>query len=180
MRELLDLVQMLIDRTLLDPLLNQLRALDAELDQKMEDVRIAQQNVSVADRINIFTNSDTELVLKEENRLYKEIRASHGDVIVQIKTLIREAIFKDFGLALKIQMHEVSKAISGLRVESRWGISADTHKYRVHGMEELRGRLAELDQMVTVRFGFPAAPVDVDELLHAVYDEVLLKAGFIQ
>ena len=179
MKVLIDLVQEHIDRAVLKSLLETLRRLDGELDRKMDDVRYAQQQVTLADRINIFTNSDAELKLKEENRLYKEIRARHGDVVTRIKECIRDAIYKDFGLALKIQAHEISRAVSALRVESRWGFDSRTRKYRVGGVGELRAQLAQLEEMITVRFGFPSRPVDVDELLHAVYDDVLLKAGFI-
>jgi hypothetical protein len=96
MRHLIDLALAQIDRPRLDALLSQLRALDTQLDQKMDDIRAAQQNVTVVDRLNVFTNSDAELHLNEENALYKEIQAEHGRVVMAIKSLIQDALFQDY------------------------------------------------------------------------------------
>jgi hypothetical protein len=145
----------------------------------MEDVRIAQQNVSVVDRLNIFTNSDAELRLKEENRLYQEIRNHHGDVVAQIKALVRDAIYRDAGLRLKLHLNEISKATSALKVTRRMGFSTDAHRYYIRGVSELRSEINQMEQEINTQYNFPPQPIDVDELLHVVYDEVLLKAGFI-
>jgi hypothetical protein len=179
MRQLLDLVQKHVPKPELERLLSALKVLDDELDQKIEDVRVAQQAVTVIDRINVFTNSDAELRLKEENKRYREIRDRHGDVVLQIKAMIRDAIYQDAGLRLKLHINEISKATAALRVERRMGFSTETRRYRVRGIPELRKEISQMEHEIDTQFNFPPQPVDVEELLHAVYDDILLKAGFI-
>ncbi len=180
MKHVIDLVRAHIDRTTLSNLLGQLRNLDQELDRKMEDIRIAQQNISVVDRINVFTNTDAELHLKEENRIYKEIRDEHGQVVVHIKALIRTAIYQDFGLAMKVQTTEIMKAASALRVEHRWGFGGKAHEYQVQGLGPLRETLGQLSSMIDTQYDFPPEPLDVDELLNLAYDDILRQEGFVE
>ena len=180
MKTIIDLVCAHIDKLVLNSLLGQLRALDNELDIKIEDIRIAQQNITVWDRINVFTNTDAEQNLKEENKIYKQIRDEHGQVITQIKDQIRTAIYQDFGVALKIQTGEVMKSIAALRVERKWGVGAKAHEYQIGGIGTLKERIGRLADMINTQFGFPPQPLDADELLEIVYDSILRKEGFVK
>ncbi|HLF65439.1 MAG TPA: hypothetical protein VI603_16860 [Saprospiraceae bacterium] len=179
MKDVINLVRAQIDMRELEKLLGQLRALDNDLDQKMEDIRVAQQNVPVIDRINIFTNSDAEMQLQEENRIYKEIRAEHGQVVASIKNLIRTAIYQDFSVALKIQAGEIIKATSALRVEHKWGFGGKAHEYQIQGIATLRECIGQLSGIINTQYEFPPEPLNADELLNLVYDDVLRKGGFI-
>lgn len=180
MKDVIDLVHAHIDKQEMDKLLGQLRAFDNELDQKMEEIRIAQQNVPVIDRINIFTNSDAEMQLQEENRIYKEIRARHGQVVASIKDLIRTAIYQDFSVALKIQAGEIMKSVSALRVEHKWGFGGKAHEYQIQGLATVRQRVSQLASSIDSQYGFPPEPIDADELLNLVYDDILRKGGFVE
>lgn len=180
MSDLIRLVLGNIDQKRLDTLLAQLRTLDTELDMKMLDIRAAQDNITTLDRINIFTNSDAELVLNEENRIYAQIREEHGNVVAQIKDLIREAIYRDTGLTMKIQAGAVATAFSRLKVEHKWGIGSRTYNYSIKGAGELRGEITRMEKMIDAHFGFAPEPVDTGHLMHVVYDEVLRRNGFIE
>jgi hypothetical protein len=180
MKQVVDLVRAHIDRNAMDALLGRLRDLDTELDRKMDDIREAQQNVSVLDRINIFTSTDSEQQLQEENRIFKEIRAQHAGVVDEIRQLIRTAIYRDFSVAIKVQTTELMKATSALRVEHKWGFGGKAHEYQIGGIATLRERIGRLAEMINVQYGFPAQPLDADELLNLVYDEILREGGFIE
>jgi hypothetical protein len=180
MRHLIDLALAQIDRPRLNHLLDQLRALDNQLDQKMDDIRVAQQNATVADRLNIFTNSDAELHLKDENQLYKEILDEHGRVVAAIKSLIQDALFQDYRLELKIRSGEMLKAIKGLKVQHRWGFGGKSHEYKIEGLPPLVGHLGHLTSVINAQFGFPDDPIDADTLLNVVYDDILRKEGFVE
>ena len=180
MKSLITLVRSHVDKQALDSLLVQLRNLDLTLDQKMEDVRSAQQSVSVWDRINVFTNSDAEQELKEENREYTQIRNEHAAIVENIKNLIRTALYKDYRVALKLQATEVMKAASALRVEHKWGFGGKSHEYQVGGIAALRERITQLATTINSEYGLPSDAIDAEELLNLVYDDVLREGGFIQ
>ncbi len=179
MQPLVERILAQIDQKALDNYLDQLRTLDKKLDQKIEDVHAAQQNVTLWDRVNIFTISDAEFELKEENRAYREIRLQHGEVTTRIKGIIRDTLFKDFGVALKVQSGEILKAINALSVEHRYGSGVRTHRYRIRGIDHLQGQLRILTDRINSEFGFPAEPIDADQLLNLVYEEILRRGKFI-
>jgi hypothetical protein len=175
---IIELVLAQIDLSELNQLLLQLRALDQALDMKMDEVRVAQQNVGVWDRLNVFTHSDAELALKAESKEYQRIRGEHSNAVNAIKTLIREAIYRDFAVALKVQTTEIMQTVSALRVQHKYGIGK-AHEYRIEGLAPLTNRIAYLDSMISEQCGFPVQPLSGEDVLELVYEDVLRKGGFI-
>ena len=168
-----------IDKGELDQLLGRLRALDHELDEKIQDVHAAEQQVTVWDRINVFTVSDAEFELQEENKAYRQIRLEHGEVITRLKRLIQDAIEKDFSVVMKIQIGEMHRAVSALKVVHRHGVRS-MGRYRIGGLDTLRKELRRLAGLVDEHYGFPADILGTDQLLSLVYEAILRRNGFIQ
>jgi hypothetical protein len=180
MENLLAIIRSHIDTRELDSLLSELRSLDLALDQKMEDIRGAQQNVTVWERINVFTNSDAELELLRENKEYQQIRNEHARVVERIKEQIRNAIYADPRIRIKIQMTEAIKACDKLKVEHKWGFGGKTHDYQIRGHGALRENLRALSENVNAHLDFTTDPLDAEDLLNLVYDEILRESGFIE
>ena len=104
-----------------------------------------------------------------------------GDTYVDdAKDLIRDAIYRDFSVALKVQTGLVAKSIAALRIEHRWGIGVKEHHYYIGGIEDLRDRLVQLADTIDTQYHFPTELVDADGLLELVYDDILRKGGFIE
>jgi len=179
MKQVIDLVLAQIDPKRLENLLGQLRILDNELDIQIEEIHAAQRDVTVIDRINIFTVSDSEQALKEKNMRYGEVKHRHAEIVELIKDLIREAIYRDFNVALKVQSAEITRAVAALRVEHRWSVNTKVHRYQIHGIGALRDRIDHLADMIDSKYDFPSELLDAETLLHLVYDRVLLEGGFI-
>lgn len=175
---IIELVLQQIDRRDLDRLLQRLRTLDQAMDMQMDHVRVAQQKVSVWDRINVFAHSNAELALKAENKEYQRIVAEHTTVVNAIKTLIREAIFRDYQVALKVQAAEILQAVSELKVKHRYGIGK-SHEYKIDGVAPLNNKVAYLDSIVSEQFGFPVHPMKDDDILELVYEDILRRGGFV-
>lgn len=169
-----------IDHQQLDKLIKRLRELDVALDQKMEDIRASQQDVSVWDRINVFTISDAEHTLSEENKNFRAIRTEHAQVVESIKALIREAIPKDYQVSFKAQMAGIMKTASALRIQHRWGVVGKPHGYEITGLKELHERIAQHAARINQQYDLPPEPMDTEDMLNVVYDDILREHGFVE
>lgn len=159
-----------IDDTSLSRIYEDLRRLDAQLDDKMSEIQDIRKDVSIWDRVNIFSRTDTQRELAEQIPEFKQVRREHLDAINRLKSLINSAMQRDFGISLKVHTGVLYKAISSLRVRPG--------TVKIDGMDKVNAAHQQLARLIDNHFGFPYTVADGDQLQKLVYDELLKNGGF--
>ena len=170
-----------IDEDALQVELRYLREKDAELDAIREDVQAARQHVSFWDRVNVFTSTENEQVLKQHKRELKEVRKHHSAIIHNIKSLIREAMDLDGYVRMKVSLGEIANDVERLRVVKRRGTATEArvNQFEISGLSEVHRGIDHLDRILAEESGIAPGKLDENAVVGLVYDEVLRAAGFI-
>ena len=171
-----------IDENAVQVELGYLREKDAELDAIQEDVQAAKQHVSFWDKVNVFTSTEDEQVLKQHKRELREVRKDHNAIIHNIKSLIREAMDLDPFVRMKVYLGEVYNDVERLTIVKRKGSASEArvNQFEIQGLMEVFKGIDHLDRVLAEESGIAPGKLDENAVVGLVYDEVLRSAGFIE